>query len=106
MHYGLIIIPASVLTIETLYTQRIRKFFSKKAFVVLNKISLAVYILHWPVFCSLGIGCMMKMGLQVAYTMHAFLTILLSTILVCLISIIFHVTVEKGISSFIKKITL
>lgn len=99
----LMIIPASIVTCEVLYVKQIKRFFSCKIFIKASSISLAIYVLHWPLFCSLGLWLLILMGFS-SYGIHSMLVIAITTVVVVISSWVFHNTIERVVSFFVKKI--
>lgn len=103
IHDLLIVIPADILVLITLYIDKVGNILSHKIFLKASKISLAVYILHWPIFCSLGLWLLIKMGFS-SYEIHATIVIVVTTVVVVISSWVFHNTIERFVSFFVMKI--
>lgn len=100
----LMTIPASIVACEALYVKRIKNFFSQKILIKASSISLAVYILHWPIFCSIGLYLLMTLGLNDNYAIHAMIVIAVTTPICILGSWFFHNTIERFVNFAVKKV--
>lgn len=76
--------------------QLIINLFSKPFFLFVSKISFGVYAFHWPIICSVG-SWILIYGIEKGYAVIAIFVISLtaSVTVTIILSIIYHMTVEK-----------
>lgn len=80
--------------------------FSSKVAQYINKISFGVYAFHWPVFCSIGMLCLINIALDKGLIVASIISSVVSVILTFLISVCFYHFIEKWIYILLKKIDL
>jgi len=85
----------------------IQRILSSRVFLLAGKTSFGVYALHWPIICSVGALCLIK-GIQQSLDGRI---IYISSLLICtvctiVLSILYHLTVEKYAMKLVKRIPL
>jgi len=80
--------------------------FASKIAQYINKISFGIYAFHWPVFCSFGMLCMIKLsasiGLLAAYIISSGISVLITILL----AVCFYNFIEKRIYVLLRKLDL
>lgn len=80
--------------------------FSSKLAQYINKISFGIYAFHWPIFCSIGMLCLIKLAANTGLFAACVISSVISAIITILISVCFYHFIEKWIYILLKKIDL
>ena len=78
--------------------------FSSKLAQYINKISFGIYAFHWPIFCSIGMLCLIKLAANTGLFAACIISSVISVIITFLISACFYHFIEKWIYVLLKKI--
>ena len=69
----------------------------------LGRLSFGIYSLHWPLFCSIGLTLLMKFAGHMSGAAAYVLAMLVSAALTVLLSVLYHVSVERFSGHLCKK---
>lgn len=77
--------------------------FSSKLAQYINKISFGIYAFHWPVFCSIGMLCLIKFSQNTGLLTACIISYAIAVLTTILISVCFYHFIEKWIYILLKK---
>lgn len=78
--------------------------FSSKPVEFLGKISWGIYSFHWPVICSFGAICIIKLQSQIGLTKSYVIACILSVLITMIVSVVYYFTFERLSSRLYKTI--
>lgn len=96
------ILSAVCLFLAVFYSKFLKRALSSKAFLFLGKISLGVYLIHWPIYCTFSCHLMLKSGFSLLYVM---LSLLSSLVIILALSFLYTKYVESKSVYIVNKIT-
>ncbi len=95
----------SALTVFVPRSRLLNGFFSSRSMSFLGDISFGVYSFHWPVYCSVGLSVLLRLGnetnLLAVFAMAAGISVCMTIILAYL----YHISLEKLSGTAVKKLT-
>lgn len=80
--------------------------FSSKLAQYINKISFDIYAFHWPIFCSIGMLCLIKLSTNTGLFVACIISSAISALTTILISVCFYHFIEKWIYVLLKKLDI
>lgn len=95
------IISAFCLFLAVYYSAFIKNFLSATVFQFLGKVSLGIYLIHWPVFCSLS--CLLL--LRNYTSVNILIVLFLSIVVVLILSFLYSRYIESKSGNIVNTIT-
>lgn len=101
-YWHILILGSTIFTIGIMYSPLFQKFFQLKLFSNLGDISFSLYLVHFPIMCSLSAFCFLKLYyLGIRNNLNLLITFTLTLIVTIISTHLFNKYVEKNCSKLI-----